>query len=31
MDFSAAHGVPPLNYGIEQFDDDRRTLAKLRP
>jgi predicted HTH domain antitoxin len=31
MDFAAAHGVPPLNYGMEQFDEDQRTLAKLRP
>jgi predicted HTH domain antitoxin len=31
MDFAASHGVPPLNYGMEQFDEDRRTLAKLRP
>jgi len=30
MDFAAAHGVPPLNYGIEQFEEDQRTLAKLR-
>ena len=30
MDFAAAHGVPPLNYGIDQLDEDRRTLAKLR-
>jgi predicted HTH domain antitoxin len=30
MDFAAAHGVPPLNYGIDQWDEDRRTLAKLR-
>ena len=30
MDFAAAHGVPPLNYGAEQLDEDRRTLAKLR-
>ena len=30
MDFAATHGVPPLNYGMEQFDEDRRTLAKLR-
>ncbi len=30
MDFAAAHGFPPLNYGMEQFDGDRRTLAKLR-
>ena len=31
MEFSAAHGVPPLNYGMEQFEEDCRTLAKLRP
>jgi hypothetical protein len=30
MDFAAAHGVPPLNYGMEQFNEDRRTVAKLR-
>lgn len=30
MEFAAAHGVPPLNYGIEQFEQDRRTLSKLR-
>ena len=30
MDFAAAHGVPPLNYGDEQLEEDRRTLAKLR-
>ena len=30
MDFAAAHGVPPLNYGAEQWEEDRRTLAKLR-
>jgi predicted HTH domain antitoxin len=30
MDFAAAHGVPPLNYGLDQLDEDRRTLAKLR-
>jgi predicted HTH domain antitoxin len=30
MDFAAAHGVPPLNYGIDQLEEDRRTLAKLR-
>ena len=29
MDFAAAHGVPPLNYGLEQFEEDRRTLLKL--
>ncbi|MGA3188482.1 MAG: UPF0175 family protein [Bryobacteraceae bacterium] len=31
MGFAAAHGVPPLHYGIEQFEEDRLTLAKLRP
>jgi len=31
MDFAAAHGVPPLNYGMEQFNEDRGTVAKLRP
>ena len=31
MDFVAAHGVPPLNYGMEQLEEDRRTLGKLRP
>jgi predicted HTH domain antitoxin len=31
MDFAASHSGPPLNYGMEQFDEDRRTLAKLRP
>ena len=30
IEFSAGHGVPPLNYGMEQFEEDRRTLAKLR-
>ncbi len=30
MDFAAAHGVPPLNYSVEQLEEDRRTLAKLR-
>ena len=30
MDFAASHGVPPLNYGVEQLEEDRRTVAKLR-
>jgi len=30
MDFAASHGVAPLNYGMEEFDEDRRNLAKLR-
>jgi hypothetical protein len=30
MDFAAARSVPPLNYGMEQLEEDRRTLARLR-
>jgi predicted HTH domain antitoxin len=30
MDFAAARGVPPLNYGVEQLEQDRRTSTKLR-
>lgn len=30
MDFAAVHGVPPLNYGIEELEEDRGTVAKLR-
>jgi predicted HTH domain antitoxin len=30
MEFAADHGVPPLNYGPEQLEEDRATLAKLR-
>ena len=29
MDFAAAHGVPPLNYGMEQLEEDRRISAKF--
>ncbi len=29
MDYAAARGVLPLNYGMEQFEEDRLTLAKL--
>ncbi len=29
MDFVAAHGVPTLNYGMEQFDKDRLTLSMI--
>jgi predicted HTH domain antitoxin len=29
MDFAASHGVPPLNYGLEALDEDRRTLEQL--
>ena len=31
MDFAASHNVPPLNYGMEQFVEDCRTLSNLRP
>ena len=31
MDFAAAHGVPPLNYDVDELEADRRTLAQLRP
>ena len=30
MAFAASHGVPPLNYGVEQLEEDRRTLTKFR-
>jgi predicted HTH domain antitoxin len=30
MDFAASRAVPPLNYGMEQFEEDSQTLAKLR-
>jgi predicted HTH domain antitoxin len=30
MDFAAAHGVPPLSYGVEQLEEDRRTSSKFR-
>ena len=30
MDFAAAHGVPPLDYGIEQLEEDRLTVSKFR-
>lgn len=30
MDFAASRGVPPLNYGLEQLEEDRRTLSELR-
>jgi predicted HTH domain antitoxin len=30
MDFAAAHGIPPLDYGMEQLEEDRLTLSKLR-
>lgn len=30
MDFAAGHGVPPLRYGMEQFEEDCLTLDKIR-
>jgi predicted HTH domain antitoxin len=30
MDFAAAHGVPPLNSGLEQFEEDMATLERVR-
>jgi len=30
MDFAADHEAPPLNYGLADLEQDRRTLAKLR-
>jgi len=27
MEFAAKHGVPPLNYGIEELEEDRRTWS----
>jgi len=29
MKFAAAHGVPPLNYGLDQLEQDRETLERL--
>jgi len=29
MEFAAAHGVPPLNCGVEELEEDRRTMARL--
>ena len=30
MEFAAEHGAP-LHYGVTELEEDRRTLAKLRP
>ena len=30
MDFVASHGIPPLKYGIEEFEQDQLTLARFR-
>lgn len=30
MDFVAAHRVPPLRYGAEEFGEDLRTIETLR-
>jgi predicted HTH domain antitoxin len=29
MEFVSAHNVSPLHYGIEELEEDRRTMAKL--
>ena len=31
MEFAAAHEVPPLNYGLAELEQDRQTIAQLRP
>jgi predicted HTH domain antitoxin len=31
MEFAAAHGVPPIRFSAQQFEEDRLTLAKIRP
>lgn len=30
MDFIARHGVPPLNYGLDELEEDRQTISRLR-
>ena len=29
MEFAAQRGIPPLNYGLEQLEEDRRTMEIL--
>lgn len=29
MEFAAQRGVPPLNYGLEQLEEDHRTMEIL--
>jgi predicted HTH domain antitoxin len=29
MDFAAKHGVPPLRYGFEDLEEERRTADRL--
>jgi predicted HTH domain antitoxin len=29
MDFVTAHGVPTFTYTLEDYEEDRRTIAKL--
>jgi predicted HTH domain antitoxin len=29
MEYVSAHKVSPLHYGIEELEDDRRTMARL--
>jgi predicted HTH domain antitoxin len=30
MDFAAKHGVPPLRYGFEDLEEERRTADRLK-
>jgi predicted HTH domain antitoxin len=30
LDFARSHGVTPLNYDLEQLEEDARTLKNLR-
>jgi hypothetical protein len=29
MDFAADHGVPPLQYGLNELEEDRRSFDEL--
>ena len=29
MDFAAEHEVPPLRYGIDELEEDRRSFDRL--
>lgn len=30
MDFAASHGVPPIDYDLDELEADRRTIAQLQ-
>jgi len=30
MDFAAKHGVPPLRYGFEDLEEERKTADRLK-